>query len=76
VAVIGAVLFVFVFLVCLLAVTILVEQFQDKTTKVIENDEMSDDEWDSLTKDQQQDWQTYWNQDGNGDYDYLNEEDE
>ena len=70
----GAVVFVFVFLVCLLAVTILVEQFQE--TKVIENDGMSDDEWDSLTKDQQQDWQTYWNEDGNGDYDYLNEEDE
>ena len=34
---------------------------------------MSDDKWDSLTKDQQQDWQTYWNEDGNGDYDYLNE---
>ena len=37
-------------------------------------DYMSDDEWDSLTKDQQQDWQTYWNEDGKGDYDYLEEE--
>ena len=39
----------------------------------LNEDEMPDDEWDSLTKDQQQDWQTYWNEDGNGDYDYLNE---
>ena len=39
----------------------------------LNEDEMPDDEWDSLTKDQQRDWQTYWNEDGNGDYDYLNE---
>ena len=47
-----------------------------KDNRKMSDDEMSDDEWNSLTKDQQQDWQTYWNEDGNGDYDYLEEEKE